>query len=138
MADDCSRLWELSDDALLTHFRSRYPQTEPWQLCHLRPEMLSSLISALHKRRPEPASLLSTVIGAIVPGTFGPASAAPSVSTPPSATSLTPSPPSKSSPPASATAAWQPVVNPSGMRRFLPRCATLARRWPTWGPRTLV
>jgi hypothetical protein len=138
MADDCSRLWDLSDDALLTHFRSRYPQTKPWQLCPLRPEMLSSLISALHKQRPAPASLLSTVIGAIVPGTFGPPSVAPSAATLPSVISPTPSTSSKSLQPASATAASLPVVSPSGMDRFLPRCATWGRRYPTWGPRTLV
>jgi hypothetical protein len=138
MADDCSRLWDLSDAQLLTHFDLKYPQSEPWQLCPLRPNALSSLISALHKQRPAPASLLSTVIGAIKPGTFGPASVAPFVKIPPSATCPTPSTSSKSSPPASATAASQPVVSPWGMAPYLPRFATWARRSPTWGPRTLV
>jgi hypothetical protein len=138
MADDCSRLWHLSDNALLTHFARRYPQTEPWRLCHLRPNMHSSLISALHRQRPLPASLLDTVIGAITPGAFGPASVSPSVRTPPCGTFPTPSISSKSLQPASVTAALRPVVNPSGMPRYLPRCAMWARRSPTWGPRTLV
>ena len=51
MADDCSRLWHLSDQDLLTHFNTVYPQTEPWRLVHLRPEMHSMLISALVKKR---------------------------------------------------------------------------------------
>ncbi len=33
MADDCSRLWHLSDTQLLTHFALHYPQTKPWRLC---------------------------------------------------------------------------------------------------------
>ena len=60
MADDCSRLWHLSDSQLLAHFNSTYPQDQPWQLVQLRPEMLSSLISALQKQRPALDCLLST------------------------------------------------------------------------------
>ena len=59
MADDCSRLWHLSDSQLLAHFNSIYPQEQPWQLVHLRPEMLSSLTSALQMKRPELVSLLN-------------------------------------------------------------------------------
>jgi hypothetical protein len=138
MADDCSRLWHLSDGALLTHFASCYPQSAAWQLCHLRPSMHSSLISALHRKRPSPASLLDTVIGAIKPGTFGPVSVALSAKTPPFVTSQTPSISSKSSPPVSATAASRPVASPSDMQRCLPRSVMWARRFPIWGPRTLV
>jgi hypothetical protein len=76
MADDLPRLWKLSDKELLTHFELNYPQSELWQLCHLRPKMHSSLISVLHKQRPAPESLLTTVTGAIKPGTFGLASVA--------------------------------------------------------------
>jgi hypothetical protein len=138
MADDCSRLWELSDEDLLTHFRTHYPQSEPWQLCPLRPKMHSSLISALRKQRPEPESLLTTAIGAIKPGTFGPVSAAPSAWTPPSVKSPIQSTSSKSLPPVSAMDASPPVVSPWDMLPLLPRFATWARRFPTWGPRTLV
>jgi hypothetical protein len=138
MADDCSRLWGLSDSELLTHFRHHYPQTEPWQLCPLRPAMASSLISALRRQRPAPASLLATVIGAIKSGTFGPASADPSAWIPRCATSQTRCTSFRSSPPASATDGSLQVVSPSSMARFLPRFATLARRSPIWGPRTLV
>ena len=59
MADDCSRLWHLTDSQLLAHFNSTYPQAQPWQIVQLRPEMLSSLISALQRQRPALDSLLS-------------------------------------------------------------------------------
>jgi hypothetical protein len=138
MADDLSRLWHLSDANLLTHFEFFYPQSEPWQLCHLRPDMHSSLISALHRQRPAPESLLTTVIGAIKPGTFGPVSANPSVKIQPFATSLTQSFSSKSLPLESETVVSHPVVNPSDMAPYLPRSVMWARRLPSWGPRTLV
>jgi hypothetical protein len=139
MADDCSQLWQLSDQALLTHFSLHYPQSEPWQLCQLRPNMHSSLISALHKQQPSPASLLDTVIGAITPGKFGPASVSPSAKIlVPFGTSQTPSTSSRYLQPASKTGALLPVVDPSGMQQYLPRCASWARRSPIWGSRTLA
>ena len=60
MADDCSRLWHLTDSQLLAHFNLVYPQSQPWQLVHLRPEMLSSLTSALCRQRPALDCLLNT------------------------------------------------------------------------------
>ncbi len=59
MADDCSRLWQLSDSQLLAHFNLTYPQPQSWQLVQLRPVMLSSLISALQKQRPDLDCLLN-------------------------------------------------------------------------------
>eukprot|EP00978_Attheya_sp_CCMP212_P019718 scaffold55486_cov39-Attheya_sp.AAC.1 len=41
MADDCSRLFHLSDSALLAYFTAKYPQPRLWMLCQLRPEMHS-------------------------------------------------------------------------------------------------
>ena len=53
MADDCSRLWNLSDDELLAHFEAVYPQKKPWRLCRLPAEMASAIDAALLcKRRP--------------------------------------------------------------------------------------
>ena len=43
MADDASRLWHLSDNELLTHFNSNYPQTRPWRISPLRHDMASAL-----------------------------------------------------------------------------------------------
>ena len=51
MADDASRLWNLSDTKLLAHFNSNYPHARSWNLAALRPVMHSALISSLYKRR---------------------------------------------------------------------------------------
>jgi len=50
MADDCSRLWHLTDNALLTHFHSKYPQASGWILCPLPSAMTSALISMLRQQ----------------------------------------------------------------------------------------
>ena len=51
MADDASRLWNLSDTELLAHFNSKYPQARSWKLAALRPQIHSTLISSLYKKR---------------------------------------------------------------------------------------
>ena len=51
MADDCSRLWHLTDSQLVAYFNSTYPQKHSWRLCHLRPEMNLALTSALRRKR---------------------------------------------------------------------------------------
>ena len=51
MADDCSRLWHLSDDELVSYFNTKYPQPKPWRLCHLNAGTASALFSALRCRR---------------------------------------------------------------------------------------
>ena len=50
MADDASRLWNLSDKELIAHFNVTYPQVLSWKLAALRPRMHSALISSLCKR----------------------------------------------------------------------------------------
>jgi len=58
MADDCSRLWHLSDSELVSYFNATYPQPKPWRLCHLEPGTASALFSALRcKRQPLPDTL---------------------------------------------------------------------------------
>jgi hypothetical protein len=59
MDDDCSRLFNLTDCQLLSHFNSSFPQTRPWQMFPPREEMLSSLTSALSKKRHALGSLLN-------------------------------------------------------------------------------
>ena len=51
MADDCSRLWQLTDSQLISYFNSTYLQAATWKLHHLRPKMLSVLLSNLQKRQ---------------------------------------------------------------------------------------
>ena len=63
MADDCSRLWHLPDEAFVSYFNDRYPQARPWQLCHLNPDTASAIHSALRcERRPLPE-----LVGALAP-----------------------------------------------------------------------
>ena len=59
MADDCSRLWYLTNPQLLQYFNTHYPQARPWRMYRLRQEMHSSLISALRSKRSSPASWLN-------------------------------------------------------------------------------
>ena len=59
MADDPSRLWHLSDTLLLAHFNRVCPQSQPWQIAHPRPAMISSVLSALLTQRVDPALLLN-------------------------------------------------------------------------------
>jgi hypothetical protein len=59
MADCLSRRWDFDDDTLLAHFATHFPQVHPWQICHLRPNMLSAATSSLSKQRCDPASLLA-------------------------------------------------------------------------------
>ena len=55
-----SRAWHLTDDELLYLFNNRFPQNNPLRLCSLRPQMYSSLISALSRRRSDPELLMNT------------------------------------------------------------------------------
>ena len=71
MADDCSRLWHLTDSQLLAYFNDTYPQERPWQLVHLRSEMHSTLIKALQQQRPEPQSFLKELSPKMATGAFG-------------------------------------------------------------------
>jgi hypothetical protein len=54
MADDLSRRWDLSDSQLLAYFNSTYPQSVSWQLCQLRPELISTTMMALSKQHSPP------------------------------------------------------------------------------------
>lgn len=134
MADDCSRLWHLSDHDLLTHFNSTYPQNKPWRLCPLPSASLSSTISALQSKRPDPAFLRATSIPMTPVGTFGSVSATPSRMTPISNPSKTLSSSYRSSPPVSATAT-SPATQ-WDMLKLLPALGQWGRRLPSWGPLT--
>jgi len=50
MANNCSWLWHLPDDALLTHFHSHYPQASGWTLFQLPSAMTFVLISMLQQQ----------------------------------------------------------------------------------------
>ena len=61
MADDCSRLWKLTDFDFISYSNITYPQKKSWKLLHLRPAMASALISSLLKKRAESASYLQGI-----------------------------------------------------------------------------
>ena len=63
MADDCSYLWHLSDEELVSYFHSQYPQAKPWKICHLHPDTASAIHSALRCER----QLLPDVADALQP-----------------------------------------------------------------------
>lgn len=138
MADDCSRLWYLTDKQLLEHFNSHYPQDRPWRMYRLRPEMHSSLISALRSRRSSPALWLNEPKPTQKSGTMsGASSVGSSASTSSSLTSRTQYRYSKSS-------SGESVMDASPYTRSqyadaLQRriCGRSVRRSPGWAGQTL-
>jgi hypothetical protein len=137
MADDASRLWSLTDAALLAHFESRYPQASPWQLLPLSPSTNSELIGALFKRRHKSASVPNVSTPPPPLGKSGPRSAK-ACQWPPITCPRTPSLSCKFSHDAFGMAPSLPAVDPSGLARWKTRSGAWARCTPGWGPRTLA
>ena len=138
MADDASRLLSLSDAALLSHFNSNYPQAQPWTLSPLRPEMLSALITALQCKRSAPALYLQAPNPATLTGFDGNAIAQNWISLRRSTRPPTRSPLSRSLPIVTAPESYPPAVALSDLAQWKLPSGPLARRFPAWGPRTLV
>jgi hypothetical protein len=136
MADDASRLWHLSDDAFLAYFQATYPQQQPWRLCHLRPAMISALISALHRKRAVPQSFLNVPTPVTTPGISGKTFAWSTLSTHSSNKPLTPSTTSWSLPSATVMGVSPKMVNLLDLAQWRTLSAKSARRWPAWGPLT--
>jgi hypothetical protein len=80
MADDCSRLWHLTDTELLVYFNAKYPQSEPWQMRHLNSRMNSALIASLQCKRQPPQETFHEPEAAPICGKSGASSASPSTS----------------------------------------------------------
>jgi hypothetical protein len=138
MADDASRRWDLSNQALLTHFNSLYPQATSWQLLTLQHEMYSAVIGALSRQRSIPANLHIARTRPLPPGSFGSNSVLAPASEPICTTCLaTRSPSCCSSPTSIALAASHPAPGPSGLERWRTPSAMWRRRSPGWGPLTL-
>lgn len=138
MADDASRLWNLTDSQLLAHFDSHYPQPVPWRLSPLRPAMTFAVTSALQKQRPPPESFL---VGRPLPvpiGLSGLLSVPPLVNPRCSRESLTSPGSSKSSHTVSAPGSWPVAASQSALERWRTTSVPLARASPAWGPRTRV
>jgi hypothetical protein len=138
MADDCSRLWFLTDAQLLAHFEQEYRQPLPWTIATPRSAMLSAVTSALHRKRVEPHSFLNEPTLTIPRGHSGSSTAANTDSTRCSTTSATPSHTSWYSPSAIGTAPSPRAVSLCELAQWKTPCVPSARRWPCWGPRTAV
>jgi hypothetical protein len=136
MADDASRLWHLTDDALLAHFNLLYPQTVPWTLSHPRPEMLSALISALLCKRSDLASFLPGPTHETPIGFDGSHIVNPLASILSSPTHQIRFNSSKSLPSVTDLDNFPPPRSLSNLAPWKQRSAPLARRWPAWGPLT--
>jgi hypothetical protein len=138
MADDCSRLFNLTDSQFLSHFNSSFPQTWPWQMFPPREEMLSALTSTLSNKRHALGSLLNAPKQRIHIGCSGKSSLWKATSTLSCALAPTQSPSSKSLPNVTAMAASPPKAIPSDLEQWRTPSVRWARRSPTWGPRTSV
>ena len=138
MADDCSRLWHLTDSQLLSHFDSTYPQTVSWEMHHPKPGMLSSTISALHKQRPEPGLYLHEPSPTTKLGSSGPSSAKtlPRILGSPTTSTLSFS--YKCLPNAIEQASLPPVTNLSSLAQWKAPYVPWVRPLQAWGPRTLA
>jgi hypothetical protein len=138
MADDCSRLFHLSDSALLAYFTAKYPQPRPWKLCQLRPEMLSVLISSLQCKRVQPQETFLAPRPGIQFGTCGKAFVTPSTCKISSVPYRTQSLSCKYLPVGTVTAASPCVVNRYGLEQLKKPFVPWDARSSSWGPRILV
>ena len=134
LADDASRLWNLSDEQLTYHFNSSYPQTKPWIMLPLRPEMHSTLISALFCTRCARELYLPALNPATLHGFDGPHIAAQWASLRNVPKSGIHYRSSKSLPTVTEPALSRPVVTLSDLVPWKGPSAPLARRFPFWGP----
>ena len=75
MADDASRLVELSDVEFLTHFNNTYPQPRPWRLWTPPVDFSSKMTSLLLKEKFDRECLFNEPMPPLVTGTDGQPSA---------------------------------------------------------------
>jgi hypothetical protein len=138
MADDASRLWQLTDQQLLTHFNAVYPQHQSWHIYPPRPAMHSAVISALHRTRSAPASFLNVPKQQTPIGVTGWPSATNYKLIRSSKTSRTQSYSSRSTSNATEQGKLHPVASLSDLVLWKTPAVPLARRLRHWGPTTRV
>lgn len=137
MPDDASRLLDLSPAALVSHFNSKYPQASSWRFVQPSDEILSSVHSALLRKRKEPESYLRPPAPTTNTGSDGPSSAKPWSLTHTSLTSRTPSIFSKSLPTSIELENLPHAAGPSSLAPWKAPYAQWGRRSPAWGPSAL-
>jgi hypothetical protein len=136
LADEASRRFDLSDEQLTNHFNRHYPQPGSWRVCQLRPEMNSSLISALFKTRNAPELWTSDGVPPTSVGDCGWNSVerTPWILGSPKGTTLYRT--YKSSQQGSAMDASHPVVSPFDLAQLLTFSEVSPRATNGWGPET--
>jgi hypothetical protein len=138
MADDASRLFDLSNTNFLSHFNSKYPQSKSYKLVTPTLPMVSSVISALRKKRCNVESLLADPPPPAHTGTNGTSSPLTWASTPFSKPSKTKYQSYKSSSDAFAPEDLLPSNVRSSLGQLKTTYGQLPRRTLQWGPRTLA
>jgi hypothetical protein len=134
MSDDASRLLSLTPPALVSHFNSSYPQTTSWRFVQPRPEILSSVTSALLSKRPAVASFCQEPTPTITPGSSGATSVSSSTWTPSSLMWGTQSSYYKSLGSATERAKSPPAVDVLSLAQWRAPSAPWARGLKAWGP----
>jgi hypothetical protein len=133
MADDCGRLWNMTDSQLLAHFNLIYPQNRPWWLCQLQKPMHCALTSALLKRGYDQALPTSGPKSWTTIGPVGTHSAWSTILIRTSETGRTRCPSSKYSANATETEDWPPSRTPSRLAQWRTPYRQLSRSMPDWG-----
>ena len=82
MADDASRRWDLSEEQLLSHFNTHYPQALSWQIRTLPSATNATLTGALSRKRAIPGSHINAMPPPPQHGSCGRPSVPASASTP--------------------------------------------------------
>jgi hypothetical protein len=133
MADDLSRRWDLSDSQILAYFNSTYPQTQPWQLCHLRPALISTTMKALSMQHCAPDSLMADKLPPAPTGVSGQTFVSNTTWTPTCPKDPMQSTGSRFSLSEYELAGFPPPITLSELTRWQMPSLTLARRtqWPT-------
>jgi hypothetical protein len=140
LADTASRRFDLNDDELLSHLNTLYPQTQPWQMLPIPPELHSMLISALLRKPQDYTSLGNVREQRIESGPSAGSHFSQNLewnTIPFSQVSTTKYPSYASLPNAYGTDAPAAVANPSQLTTWLTKSSTLRKRSKNWGPRIL-
>ena len=132
LADDASRLFELTDSQLLSHFTRLYPQNLSYELWTPRKQMLSAVITSLRKKRCKRELALADPLPPTATGTYGNLTPTAWPSIPFSKPSATKYLSSKSLPPVFDLASYHQAKIPSALERSRITFGRLARRSLQW------
>ena len=132
MADDASRLWNLSDTEFVTYFNQHYPQTKSWQLYRLPNTVNSLMTSVLLSEESNAESVLQELQRQALCGPTGANSAPNSEWTRDCRPSKTHCSSSSSLEVATAVEKLHPVRNRSGVELRKMPCVRWARPFPHW------